>query len=50
MPYLRKGKTIYKVVDGRLRKKATAKSVERAKKMLRLLNAIEHGFRPGKNR
>jgi len=37
MPWIRKGKTIYKKVRGRLVKKQACSSVENAKKALRLL-------------
>ena len=37
MPYKRIGKSVYKKVGKSWRKKATASSVENAKKMLRLL-------------
>jgi hypothetical protein len=47
MPWIRKGRTIYKRVDG-LKKKQTAKSVKRAKGAMRLLHGIEHGMVPRK--
>ena len=37
MPYKRMGKSVYKKIGKSWRKKATASSVENAKKMLRLL-------------
>jgi hypothetical protein len=37
MPWVRRDKTIYKKVKGRLVKKQTCKSVESAKRALRLL-------------
>ena len=48
MPYVRKGKTIYKKVGGKLKKKQTAKSIENAKKAIRLLRGLEHGLKPRK--
>ena len=51
MPYIRKGRKIYKKVGGKLKLKQIAKSVENAKSALRLLRGIEHGFKPtGKKR
>ena len=49
MPYVRKRKTVYKKVDG-LKKKGKSKSVAKAKKYKRLLDAIDHGFKPMKKR
>lgn len=45
MPYVRKGKTVYKKVDG-LKKKGTSKSISKAKAHLRVLNAVHHGWKP----
>jgi len=46
MPYVRKGKTVYKKVNG-LKKKGKAKSTKKAKRYLNLLRAVEHGdWRP----
>ena len=45
MPYVRKGKTVYKKVNG-LKKKGKSKSVKKAKTYLRTLRAIHHGWRP----
>lgn len=45
MPYVRKGKTVYKKVDG-LKKKGKSKSVKKAKAYKRTLDAIHHGFKP----
>ena len=42
MPWVRKGKTIYKKTDG-LVQKQTCGSVGKAKKALNLLRGIEHG-------
>lgn len=41
MPYVRKAKTVYKKVNG-LKKKGKAKSVAKAKRYKRLLEAIHH--------
>jgi len=41
MPYKRLSKTVYKKVGKSWRKKATASSVENAKKMIRLLYSKE---------
>jgi len=45
MPYVRKGKTVYKKVNG-LRRKGIAKSTAKAKRYLNLLRGVEHGFVP----
>ena len=45
MPYIRKGKTVYKKVDG-LKKKGKSKSVKKAKSHMRLLQGVEHGWKP----
>lgn len=45
MPYVRKGTTVYKKVDG-LKKKGKAKSKAKAKRYERLLRAVEHGWKP----
>lgn len=45
MPHVRKAKTVYKKVNG-LKKKGTAKSVAKAKRYKRLLDAVHHGWRP----
>jgi len=50
MPYVRKGKTVYKKTDG-LEKKGTSKSVAKAKSHIRVLQAVSHGWKPtGKKR
>ena len=49
MPYKRKGKTIYKKSDG-WKVKQRAKSVGRAKRAMRLLHGVEHGWRPTRTR
>lgn len=43
MPYKIIGTTIYTKSSGEWRKKQTCKSVENAKRALRLLEALEHG-------
>lgn len=48
MPWVRRGKIIYKKVGGKLVKKQTAKSVANAKAALRLLYGIEGGMKPKK--
>ena len=45
MPHKRVGKTVYKKVNG-LKKKGTAKSVVKAKRYKRLLDAVHHGWKP----
>ena len=51
MPYKRVGKTVYVNHGGKWVKKATAKSEAAAIRMLRLLRAVKHGFKPtGKKR
>jgi len=45
MPYKRKGKTVYKKVDG-LKKKGTSKTVAGAKKHRRVLEGIHRGWKP----
>ena len=42
MPWVRKGKTVYKRIDGRVVKKQTCSSIENAEAALRLLRAKEH--------
>ena len=42
MPYVRKGKTVYKKVDG-LKKKGTSKTTEGAEKYMRALYHAEAG-------
>ena len=49
MPYIAKGKTVYKKVDG-LKKVGTAKSRKTLKSYKRLLNALEHGWKPTRKR
>jgi hypothetical protein len=49
MPYKLKGKTVYKKVDG-WKKKGTAKTKAKALKYFRLLQGVEHGWKPTKKR
>jgi hypothetical protein len=49
MPWVRKGRQIYKKVDG-LKHKQTAKSPARAKRALNLLHGVEHGWKPTRSR
>jgi len=47
MPYVRKGKTVYKKTSsGKLVKKGSSSSVEKAKEYMKTLQAIHHGFKP----
>jgi len=46
MPYKRIGKTIYHKKDGKWKVKQVAGSVEKAKRALRLLQGVEHGWKP----
>jgi len=46
MPLKRVGKTIYHKVGGKWKKKQTCNSIEAAKRALRLLQGIEHGWTP----
>lgn len=46
MPYKRKGKTIYSKASGKWKVKQTCRSVESAKKAMRLLQGVEHGWKP----
>lgn len=48
MPYKTIGKKVYVNKGGSWRLKATAKSPANAKKMVRLLRGVEHGFVPNK--
>jgi hypothetical protein len=50
MPYTIKGTTVYKKVGKKLKKKAKAKSKKSAQRMVRLLNAIDKGFKPRRRR
>ena len=47
MPYMRKGNTVYKKSG---KKKGKSKSKRAAKKYLKVLNAIEHGWKPKKRK
>ncbi len=46
MPYKLEGKTIFVKRAGKWVKKATAKSVENAQRMLNLLRGLKHGMIP----
>lgn len=46
MPYVRRGKVIYKKTASGLKKKQTCKSEAAAKKAIKLLRAVEHGWKP----
>ena len=46
MPYKREGRTVFVKRGKRWVKKAEAKSVENAEKMMRLLRGIKHGLKP----
>jgi len=46
MPWIRKGKTIYKRTKSGLKKKQTAKSTKNAKEAMSLLHGVEHGWKP----
>jgi len=48
MPYKREGSTIFHKKGGKWSKKQAAKSPENAKRAMRLLNAIDHGYDPEK--
>jgi len=50
MPYKRKGRVIYVKRKGRWKKKSTHKSAALAKKGIRLLRAIKHGWKPTKRK
>lgn len=45
MPYVRKGKAVYKKVDG-LKKVGTSKSVAKAKRHINVRRAVHHGWTP----
>jgi len=48
-PYIRKGKTVYKKVDG-LKKVGSSSSVAKAKKYEKVLRAVHHGWKPTRKR
>ena len=48
MPYTIKGTTVYKKSGKKLKKKAKAKSKASARKMVKLLRGVEHGWKPKK--
>jgi len=45
MPWVRRGKTIFKKTDGFI-KKQTCGSVAKAKRAMNLLRGLKHGWRP----
>jgi len=49
MPYIRRGKTIYKKTNG-LKKVGTSKSIKKAKAYRRLLEGIHRGWKPTRRR
>ena len=46
MPYRTRGRTVQVKKGKKWKKRAKASSAKSAKKMVRLLNAIKHGFKP----
>lgn len=50
MPYKSSGKTVYVKRRGKWRKKATAKTKQSAKRMVKLLRGIKHGMRKRKRK
>ena len=50
MPYERKGKTVYKKEGGHLKSKGTSTTVAKAKSHERVLQAVEHGWKPSKKK
>lgn len=46
MPYKRKGKVVYVKKSGLWRKKGKAKTIKKAKRYVRLLRGVMHGWRP----
>lgn len=48
MPYVRKGKTVYKKVGKKLQKKGTSKTIGKAKSYLKVLQGIHEGWKPTK--
>lgn len=46
MPYRTRGKTVQVKKGGKWKKRAKASSAKSAKKMVRLLNAVKHGWKP----
>jgi len=46
MPYKRIGKTVYKKVGKRWKKKGSSKTIRKAKAYLRVLQGIHRGWRP----
>lgn len=48
MPYKRVGKTVLHKKDGSWKVKQKCNSVASAQKAIRLLQAVDHGFKPNK--
>jgi hypothetical protein len=46
MPYKREGRTIYHKKGGKWKVKQVCKSIAAAKRALRLLHGVEHGWGP----
>ena len=46
MPYRRVGKTVFVKRGDKWEKKSTAKTIAKAKKMMNLLRAVKHGWKP----
>jgi hypothetical protein len=47
MPYIRKGNTVYKKSG---KKVGSSKSTSTAKKYMRVLRAVEHGWKPSRKK
>uniref|UniRef100_A0A6H1ZD90 Uncharacterized protein n=1 Tax=viral metagenome TaxID=1070528 RepID=A0A6H1ZD90_9ZZZZ len=45
MPYVRKGKTVYKKVDG-IKKVGSSKTTKKAEGYRRVLEGVHHGWKP----
>lgn len=50
MPYRRRGKRVEVKKGGKWVVKSTCKSVDAAKKQIKLLRAVEHGWKPSGSR
>lgn len=46
MPYKRKGNVVYKKVGGKWKVKSHCKSAKAAAAQIRLLQGVEHGWKP----
>ena len=46
MPYVRRGKTVYKRTSRGLKKVGSSRSIKQSKAHLRVLNALHHGWKP----